>query len=63
MSGRDERIESEAKDLWAATHEGPPPPVGGSALLDLILNDCGAPGYDRLHSPHLRAVMGGGRRG
>jgi hypothetical protein len=65
MSGRDERIEAEARGLWAVTHDSPPPPVDGAALLELILRDCGAAEYDRLHSPHLRPglVMGGGRRG
>jgi hypothetical protein len=65
MSGRDERIEAEARGLWAATHDTPPPPVDGPALLDLILRDCAQADYDRLHSRHLRpgAVMGGARRG
>ena len=64
MPGRDQRIEAEAKGLWAATHDTPPPPVDGRALLELILRDCGQAGYDRLHSPHLRPglVMGGPRR-
>ena len=55
MSGRDDRIEAEARSLWAATHEGPPPPLGGRDLLDLILRDCGAAKYERLHSHHLRS--------
>jgi hypothetical protein len=54
MSGREDRIRAEARDLWAATHQGPPPPIDGQALLDLILSDCAAAGYDRLHSQHLR---------
>jgi hypothetical protein len=55
MSGRDDRIKAEARRLWAATHQGPPPPLDGQALLDLILRDCGAATYERLYSRHLRA--------
>jgi hypothetical protein len=54
MSGRDDRIKAEARSLWAATHQGPPPPVEGQALLDLILRECQAADYDHLHSRHLR---------
>jgi hypothetical protein len=65
MSARDRRIEAEARGLWAATHDGPPPAVDASTLLDLIVRDSGRLDYDRLHSPHLRPglVMGGRRRG
>lgn len=64
MSCRDERIEAEAKGLWAATHDTPPPQVDGPTLLDLILRDCAAADYDRLHSRHLRPdLVMGGRRG
>jgi hypothetical protein len=64
MSRRDERIEAEARGLWAATHDTPPPPVDGPALLDLILRDSGQAEYERLYSPHLRPglVAGGARR-
>lgn len=54
MPGRQDRITAEARHLWAATHQGPPPPVDGQALLDLILRDCGTADYERLHSRHLR---------
>jgi hypothetical protein len=64
MSGRDDRIEAEARSLWAATHQGPPPKIDGASLIELILRDCGTAEYDRLHSPHLRpgVVAGSGRR-
>jgi hypothetical protein len=61
MSGRNQRIEAAARGLWAATHDGPPPPVDGSALLDLIVRDSGNLDYDRLHSPHLRPGLVAGR--
>jgi hypothetical protein len=55
MSNRETKIEAEARSLWAANRTGPPPPVGGSDLLDLILGAAPPADYDRLYSPHLRS--------
>jgi hypothetical protein len=55
MSGRDERIEEEARQLWYALH-GYPPPAGlsGPQLLLHVLEQMERCGYERLGEAHAR---------
>ncbi len=57
MSNRQHRIEDEARRLWAALHDTPPPPVEPSELIEMALSQSAVPGYDRLYSPHLRSGL------
>ena len=55
MNVRELRIYEEAVALWLEVF-GPPPPRGvdGSRMLEIITSHLAEPGYERLHSPHLR---------
>ena len=54
MSRREKIIDQEARELWRALHDEPPPEINGSALLEMILQSMAVGGYDRLRSHHLR---------
>jgi hypothetical protein len=54
MSSREQIIDQEARELWRALHDEPPPEINGSALLEMILQSMAMGGYDRLRSRHLR---------
>jgi len=54
MSSREQIIDQEARELWRALHDEPPPEINGSALLQMILQSMTMGGYDRLRSRHLR---------
>jgi len=54
MSSREEIINQEARELWCALRDEPPPEVNGSALLEMILKGLSIDSYDRLRSRHLR---------
>ena len=55
MTGRNSKIQQEAAALWRQLHTEPPPEgADGAALLELILREHPAPGYERLANPYLR---------
>jgi len=55
MPGRDDKIYEEAAALWRQLYGEPPPAAAdGAVILDLILHDQPATGYERLATPHLR---------
>jgi len=54
MASREEIINQEARELWRAVRNEPPPEVNGSVLLEMILKGMSIDGYDRLRSRHLR---------
>ncbi len=59
---RSSRIDQEAKGLWSAlTNEPPPEGLTGEELLSAALKLKPAVDYDRIYSPHLRAgqITGG----
>ncbi len=52
---RDDRIYEEAAALWRELYGDTPPRADdGRAVLDAIMRDLPALGYDRLRSPYLR---------
>lgn len=55
---RRSRVEAEAESLWRSVSNAPPPPgISGSRLLDEAMKLATPPGYDRIHSPHLRPTQ------
>ena len=55
MPARDEAIDQEARALWRALREEPPPEnLRGSDLLGLLIGQSTTLAYDRLCSPFLR---------
>lgn len=55
MTGRDERIRTEATALWCELF-GEPPPIRaeGGEMLEILLRSMPEVGYEKIASPHLR---------